>query len=84
MGGVSNFPHENCLIPTSSQHITIYPDFLALDFGNNLFLEDFENTFVMAFMMLFITLSSMGTISIVLSYRNKRNNFNIMVLKESN
>lgn len=37
-----------------------------------------------AFMVLFVTLSSMGTIGIVLSYRNKRNNFNIMVLKESN
>jgi len=41
LGGVSNFPHENCLLPTSSQYITVIPDFLALDFGNNLYLEEF-------------------------------------------
>jgi len=78
------YPHRACLRSLSKAHIEIIEDFQEIDLGHNQSYKSLSQSFLATSMVLFIITVGVISVSIVLSFRHTRGQYNMVVLKESN
>jgi len=78
------YPHRSCLRSLLTSRMEVIEDFEELDFGNNESYITLNRLLLTTSMVLFIISAGVISVSIILSFRNRKSLYNMVVLKESN